>query len=388
MTDPATPLLEARAISKSFAQTRALVDAQSQPASRASPTPCSARTARASRRCRGSSRAMSAATAGEIVYRGQPLDVAQPARGARRRHRHGDAGDEPRARPLRPREHFPSRSRPAGAAVAARHAAAGERDPRRSRPGARAAARSGGARSLRGPAPARRDRQGARAQSQSHHFRRADRLPEPERSRAPVRRDRADSKARNARSSSSRTGSRKCSRSPTRSRSCARAARSRPRGRPASLNQTELMRLMVGRDIGSIYAASAAPPSNARRARAVRARACARRRWCATCPSTCIAARFSGLGGLVGAGRSETVETLFGLRPRAGGEVRFEGRPFAPRAPAEAIRAGHRICRRGSSAAVDRAGPVGARESAARPSRRASRLRPRLWQAGPQDRTN
>ena len=47
-----------------------------------------------------------------------------------------------------------------------------------------------------------------------------------------------------------------------------------------------------------------------------------------------------GLGGLVGAGRSETVETLFGLRPRAGGEVRFEGRPFAPRAPAEAIRAG------------------------------------------------
>ncbi len=47
-----------------------------------------------------------------------------------------------------------------------------------------------------------------------------------------------------------------------------------------------------------------------------------------------------GLGGLVGAGRSETVETLFGLRPRAGGEVRLEGRPFAPRAPAQAIRAG------------------------------------------------
>ena len=47
-----------------------------------------------------------------------------------------------------------------------------------------------------------------------------------------------------------------------------------------------------------------------------------------------------GLGGLVGAGRSETVETLFGLRPRAGGEVLYEGRPFAPRSPAEAIRAG------------------------------------------------
>ena len=47
-----------------------------------------------------------------------------------------------------------------------------------------------------------------------------------------------------------------------------------------------------------------------------------------------------GLGGLIGAGRSETVETLFGLRPRAGGDIRFEGRPFSPRAPADAIRAG------------------------------------------------
>ena len=30
-----------------------------------------------------------------------------------------------------------------------------------------------------------------------------------------------------------------------------------------------------------------------------------------------------GLGGLVGAGRSETVETIFGLRPARGGEVRY-----------------------------------------------------------------
>ena len=41
-----------------------------------------------------------------------------------------------------------------------------------------------------------------------------------------------------------------------------------------------------------------------------------------------------GLGGLVGAGRSETVETIFGLRPRAGGEVLLKAQPFAPRTPA------------------------------------------------------
>jgi ribose transport system ATP-binding protein/rhamnose transport system ATP-binding protein len=47
-----------------------------------------------------------------------------------------------------------------------------------------------------------------------------------------------------------------------------------------------------------------------------------------------------GLGGLVGAGRSETLETLFGLRPRQGGTVLLEGQPFSPRRPPDAVRAG------------------------------------------------
>jgi ABC-type sugar transport system ATPase subunit len=107
----------------------------------------------------------------------------------------------------------------------------------------------------------------------------------------------------------------------------------------SSLNQTELVRLMVGRDLGSIYAPSSVaidkrgePVLSVRRLRA---------------PPMVRDISFDlhrgeilGLGGLVGAGRSETVETLFGLRPRAGGEVLYEGRPFAPRSPAEAIRAG------------------------------------------------
>jgi ABC-type sugar transport system ATPase subunit len=107
----------------------------------------------------------------------------------------------------------------------------------------------------------------------------------------------------------------------------------------SSLNQTELVRLMVGRDLGSIYAPSSAsadthgePVLSVRRLRA---------------PPMVRDISFDlhrgeilGLGGLVGAGRSETVETLFGLRPRASGEVLYEGRPFAPRSPSQAIRDG------------------------------------------------
>ena len=107
----------------------------------------------------------------------------------------------------------------------------------------------------------------------------------------------------------------------------------------SSLNQTELIRLMVGRDIGSIYAASAAPPEQ-RGAPILSVRGLSAPPLVRDVSFDLHRGEILGLGGLVGAGRSETLETLFGLRPRAAGEVRLEGRPFAPRAPAQAIRAG------------------------------------------------
>ena len=47
-----------------------------------------------------------------------------------------------------------------------------------------------------------------------------------------------------------------------------------------------------------------------------------------------------GLAGLVGAGRSELAESLFGLRPARRGAVRIGGEPFAPSTPLHALRAG------------------------------------------------
>ena len=47
-----------------------------------------------------------------------------------------------------------------------------------------------------------------------------------------------------------------------------------------------------------------------------------------------------GIGGLVGAGRSELLDAIFGLDPRASGTVEIAGRPVPPRHPRAAITAG------------------------------------------------
>lgn len=47
-----------------------------------------------------------------------------------------------------------------------------------------------------------------------------------------------------------------------------------------------------------------------------------------------------GLAGLVGAGRTELLQVLFGLVPPLAGEIRVAGKPLVPRGPRDAIRAG------------------------------------------------
>jgi len=108
----------------------------------------------------------------------------------------------------------------------------------------------------------------------------------------------------------------------------------------ASLRQAELIRLMVGQEMKEVLPSSPhrrAPPShtpvlevrNLRSAPLVRDVSFKVHR-----------GEILGLGGLVGAGRSETVEALFGLRPRQRGELYLDGKQYAPRRAADAIRAG------------------------------------------------
>ena len=48
----------------------------------------------------------------------------------------------------------------------------------------------------------------------------------------------------------------------------------------------------------------------------------------------------TGVIGLIGAGKTELAEVLFGLRRPAGGQVHLDGRPYEPRHPSDAIGAG------------------------------------------------
>ena len=61
-----------------------------------------------------------------------------------------------------------------------------------------------------------------------------------------------------------------------------------------------------------------------------------------------------GLTGLVGAGKTELLEQLFGARPLVSGELTLDGRPYRPATPAQAVRAGVALVaeERGSAAVV------------------------------------
>ena len=104
------------------------------------------------------------------------------------------------------------------------------------------------------------------------------------------------------------------------------------------MSQSELIRLMVGQDLGRIHIAR--PDSAATQEKVLQVRNLHAPPLVRDVSFTLHRGEILGLGGLVGAGRSETLQAVFGLRPLERGEIRLRGRSFAPRRPADAIRAG------------------------------------------------
>jgi rhamnose transport system ATP-binding protein len=105
----------------------------------------------------------------------------------------------------------------------------------------------------------------------------------------------------------------------------------------SQMNKSELIRLMVGRELSGVFPKSAAKIGNviletrqlfcsASRVRGVNL--------------TVRAGEILGLAGLVGAGRTELARTLFGLTPADAGEILLRGNRVAIESPARAVQLG------------------------------------------------
>ncbi|WP_449255316.1 sugar ABC transporter ATP-binding protein [Bosea sp. (in: a-proteobacteria)] len=108
----------------------------------------------------------------------------------------------------------------------------------------------------------------------------------------------------------------------------------------ADLSQAELIRAMVGAELGAIYTEPHGQGETPGGPAILEVSHLAAQPQVKDVSFSVRAGEILGLGGLVGAGRSETVEAIFGLRPRSGGEVRLAGRDLRANDPQAAIRAG------------------------------------------------
>lgn len=104
----------------------------------------------------------------------------------------------------------------------------------------------------------------------------------------------------------------------------------------AELDPGELIRMMVGRELSDVFPKKNVPPGEV----VLRARNISLGNRVKQVSFELRRGEILGIAGLVGAGRSELVESIFGLRKKDGGEVELKGRPVSIRRPGDAIRQG------------------------------------------------
>jgi ribose transport system ATP-binding protein len=103
------------------------------------------------------------------------------------------------------------------------------------------------------------------------------------------------------------------------------------------ISHDRMVKLMVGRDISQFYQRSSHTPGQPM-LQVINLRTPAHPRH--DLNFTIRAGEIVGIAGLVGAGRTEMLQTLFGVTPAIAGRIQVAGQPITPRSPLDAIRAG------------------------------------------------
>ncbi|MEU6247070.1 sugar ABC transporter ATP-binding protein [Glycomyces sp. NPDC047010] len=104
----------------------------------------------------------------------------------------------------------------------------------------------------------------------------------------------------------------------------------------ADVTVEELVRRMVGRELGAMFPKQEVEPG----APVLEVAGLTREGLCRDVSFTVRAGEIVALAGLVGAGRSEVVQAVFGIAPRDAGKVTVDGRELPAGSPRAAMRAG------------------------------------------------
>jgi ABC-type sugar transport system ATPase subunit len=104
----------------------------------------------------------------------------------------------------------------------------------------------------------------------------------------------------------------------------------------ADVTRQSMIRMMIGRDIDERIR----PPASGEAREVLSVTSLRRGTELDGATLTARAGEIVGIAGLVGSGRTELLRAIFGADPIDDGEMRLEGRPYAPHSPIDAIKAG------------------------------------------------
>ena len=100
------------------------------------------------------------------------------------------------------------------------------------------------------------------------------------------------------------------------------------------LKVDKLINMMVGRDVNEMFPKTICPIGGVK----LEVKNLTNRKYFRDVSFTVRKGEILGIAGLVGAGRSEVIETIFGMRPRISGEVYIDGKKAEIKNPADAIK--------------------------------------------------